>query len=76
VPWSALFVPAATPRGRVQKLNQAIAGVLQDPAFVARLADFGAEPYKISSAELATRITAESDRLARVIRDAKISIEQ
>jgi tripartite-type tricarboxylate transporter receptor subunit TctC len=43
--WHALFVPAATPKPVVDKLNAVLQGVMDDPATVKAWADTGVAPY-------------------------------
>jgi tripartite-type tricarboxylate transporter receptor subunit TctC len=43
--WHALFVPGATPKPAIDKLNAILQGVMDDPAIVKSWADTGVTPY-------------------------------
>lgn len=68
-----LAAPAGTPPDVVRKLDGAIASALKDEAFLARLAQLGLEPSKVSKAEYPRFIQSEITRWAQVIKDAGIT---
>jgi tripartite-type tricarboxylate transporter receptor subunit TctC len=70
-----LAAPAGTPPDVVRKLDGAIASALKDEAFLARLAQLGLEPSKVSKAEYPRFIQSEIIRWAQVIKDAGIQPE-
>jgi tripartite-type tricarboxylate transporter receptor subunit TctC len=70
-----LAAPAGTPPDVVRKLDGAIASALKDEAFLARLAQLGLEPSKVSKAEYPRFIQSEITRWAQVIKDAGIKPE-
>jgi tripartite-type tricarboxylate transporter receptor subunit TctC len=49
--WFGMFVPAKTPRGIVNRLNQETSNVLRIPSMQEKLAKIGAEPMDMSTAE-------------------------
>ena len=70
--WSALIGPKGMPADVVQKINAAMAEVLNDPAIRKRLIDEGSEIRIMSPAELGNFIRAENARWVRVVKDAGI----
>jgi tripartite-type tricarboxylate transporter receptor subunit TctC len=49
--------------------------VIQSPEFRARMADIGAEPIGNSSAQMAQQIASETEKFAKLVKDAKVEIE-
>jgi tripartite-type tricarboxylate transporter receptor subunit TctC len=70
--WHGIAAPKGTPGELVDKLNATVNAVLEDPAMKPKLADLGAEPAPLSTAELRTFISAEVDKWAKVIKFADI----
>lgn len=75
--WFGIAVPRATPEPVVERLRGAIADATAGSAFQQRFANFGVqvrqpEPQGVIDGLLAT----ESDRWARVIREANLSLEE
>lgn len=67
--WYGLLLPATTPAATVEKINQAVARVLADPAVVAALDKAGIVPMKMSTAEFkafAAKDAAEMRQLVQV----------
>jgi tripartite-type tricarboxylate transporter receptor subunit TctC len=73
--WYGLMAPARTPPAIIETLNRASVAVLADPVVRARIAEQGAEVVASTPAELRAFIKDETERLARVIRGANISID-
>ena len=73
--WYGLMAPAKTPPAIIETLHRASVAVLAEPAVRARMAEQGAEVVASTPAELRAFIKDETDRLARVIRAANISID-
>jgi tripartite-type tricarboxylate transporter receptor subunit TctC len=73
--WYGLFVPAQTPRPILTRLNEHIAAILAQPDMVQRLAAQGAEASANTPDAFSRFMRAESARLARVIKAAKIRLE-
>ena len=73
--WYGLMAPAKTPPAIIETLHRASVAVLADPAVRARMAEQGAEVVASTPAELRAFIKEETERLARVIRAANISID-
>ena len=73
--WSALIGPKGLPAEVVQKVNAAMAEVVNDPAVRKRLVDEGSEVRVMSPAELAAFIRAENARWVKVVKDAGIKAQ-
>lgn len=72
--WFAFFAPAGTPAPIVEKLNQAISQIAQSDAIRDRLAPLGMEPASSTPAQLREMVRAEKDKWARVIAEAKVTV--
>ena len=66
-PWFAVFVPAATPKPIVNKLNAALLDALKSPEIKAKFDGIGAEPLGTSPDELANYLNKEIERWGKVI---------
>ena len=73
--WFGLLAPAHTPAIIVATLHRETVAVLREDSVRARLAEQGAEVVGNSPEEFRAFIRAETDRLARVIRGAKIQLD-
>ena len=70
--WSALIAPKGVPAEVVQKVNAAVAAILNDPVVRQRLIDDGAEVSTMTPAELGTFMKAENVRWVKVVKDAGV----
>ena len=73
--WNGIFVPAGTPAAVVERLNQGLNAVIQDPDVMAKLATLSVQARPNTPAEFGTFVSAETARWAKVIHDAGISPE-
>jgi tripartite-type tricarboxylate transporter receptor subunit TctC len=73
--WFALLAPAKTPPALVRDYNAALNAVVNDPAFVARLKELGAETMAGTPANANDYIQKEITRWGAVIRSANISLD-
>ncbi|WP_426954275.1 tripartite tricarboxylate transporter substrate binding protein [Muricoccus radiodurans] len=71
--WTALFVPAATPRPIIEQLDRATREVL--PHLTARFAELGLEPLVAGSVEISGLLRSEIARWTQVIRAARITAD-
>jgi tripartite-type tricarboxylate transporter receptor subunit TctC len=67
-----IVAPGNTPIAIVDKLNKEINAALADPRMEARLADIGAVPIPMTSAEFGKVIAAETEKWGNVVRAAHI----
>ena len=73
--WFGLLAPAQTPAAIVATLARETVAVLREAAVRARLGEQGAEVVGDTPEEFRAFIRQETDRLARVIRAAKIQLD-
>lgn len=73
--WDGIGAPAGTPPEIIAILNREVNAALVDPAFKARLADLGAEPFANSPAEFGRFIVEYTEKWGKVIRAAGIKAE-
>ena len=74
--WSGVFVPAATPRQMVLRINAAAREAMASPALQARFAELGAELAEPGPPEdLARFVTAEIEKWSNVVRQTGMSVQ-
>ena len=73
--WSGVLGPAGLPADIVARLNRGITEVLKDPQMRDALLNAGAATAGGSASEFAAFIRAESEKNARVVKEAKISAD-
>jgi tripartite-type tricarboxylate transporter receptor subunit TctC len=74
--WNAVLAPAGTPAATVQGLSDAIARVLREPGFAARLAELGVQvPDDLSPAAAAAFVAAETRKWDALVASAGIRAE-
>jgi tripartite-type tricarboxylate transporter receptor subunit TctC len=75
VTWFGVVTTGGTPAAIVDKLNSAIAAILQKPSVRQRLIDFGMEPLSESPGAFADRIQKDYEKYGTVIKAAQIKID-
>ena len=70
--WYGVGAPKGTPVDIIDKLNNEIEAGLADPNMQARIADFGGTVFALSAADFAKFIAEETEKWAKVIREADI----
>jgi tripartite-type tricarboxylate transporter receptor subunit TctC len=76
VTWYSFVAPAGTPKPVIDKLNREISAIVEAPQMKERLSkDQGIEADAMTPEELAKLYRAETDKWAKVIRDAKLAPE-
>ncbi len=70
--WYGVLAPAATPKPIINKLNKIIVAVLSTPDMQDRYARQGVNAIPGTVAEFSKLFKSETDKWARVVRDAKI----
>jgi tripartite-type tricarboxylate transporter receptor subunit TctC len=73
--WYGIVVPAGTPRPIIDRLNKEIVAAVKSSEINDRLLKEAVIPSGNSPEEFAAHIKAEFDRMARVIREAKIVLD-
>lgn len=74
--WFGLVGPAGLSEDVVQKLNKETNTVLKSPEILEKLRSLGADPAGGSSSDFATLIRSDKERLAKLIKEAGISISK
>jgi tripartite-type tricarboxylate transporter receptor subunit TctC len=72
--WIGMFAPAKTPPAVVARLNAETVKALNNPAVIARLGKFGAEPMPMSLKEFDAFVKKEIDINAALVKAAGIKI--
>lgn len=67
-----LFAPAATPKPIIGRLNDEIVRTLKMPDIRERLVNNGVEPFGTTPEQLASKISSESARMRKLIKEAGI----
>ena len=73
--WFGVLAPAATPKDIVTRLNAEIVKIVASADFRQRLQEIGAEPVGNSPDQMAAQIRADTEKFARLVKDAKVSID-
>ena len=73
--WFGVLAPAATPKDVVARLNAEMVKVIQSPEFRKRMDEIGAEPIGSSTDQMAQQIKSETEKFARLVKEAKVTIE-
>ena len=73
--WFGVLAPAATPKDIVVRLNTEMVKVIQSPEFRKRMDEIGAEPIGDSTDQMARQIKGETEKFAKLVKDAKVTIE-
>ena len=74
-PWFAVFMPAATPKDIVAKVNTALLEAMIDPDVVKRFETIGAEPVGSTPEEMAQHLARESERWTKLIQERGIKLD-
>jgi tripartite-type tricarboxylate transporter receptor subunit TctC len=73
--WFGLVAPAATPPAAVERIQQAVAQALKEPAVRERLAGQGLYPSGTTPKDFTAQIGSEIDKMKRVAAYAKIALD-
>ena len=73
--WFGLVAPAGTPAAAVDRIPQAVAQALKEPALRERLAGLGLYPSGTTPAEFTAQIGHEIDKMKRVAAYAKVALD-
>jgi tripartite-type tricarboxylate transporter receptor subunit TctC len=73
--WYGISAPKGTPADIVAILNKSIGAGLADPKVKAKLAELGGVPMPMSPAEFGKLVADETEKWAKVVKFANISVE-
>ncbi|MBL8307832.1 MAG: tripartite tricarboxylate transporter substrate binding protein [Rubrivivax sp.] len=73
--WFGVLAPAGTPRDVVARLSSEMMKIIQSPEFRKRMDEIGAEPIGNTPEQMARQIRDDTEKFARLVRDAKVTIE-
>jgi tripartite-type tricarboxylate transporter receptor subunit TctC len=73
--WFGVLAPTGTPKEVVARLNTEMVKVIQSPEFRKRMEEIGAEPVGNSTDQMAQQIKDETDKFAKLVKDAKVTID-
>ena len=73
--WYGISAPKGTPPEIVEILNKSVAAALTDPKMHAKFVDLGGIPMPMSPAEFGQLIADETEKWAKVVKFANISVE-
>ena len=73
--WYGIAAPKGTPPEAIEVLNKAVAAALADPKMKARLAELGGTPMPMSPEEFGKLVADETEKWAKVVKFAGISVE-
>ncbi|HSW05344.1 tripartite tricarboxylate transporter substrate binding protein [Aquabacterium sp.] len=73
--WFGVLAPAATPKDVLARLNTEMVKAIQSPEFRKRMEEIGAEPIGNSAEQMALQIKSETEKFAKLVKDAKVSID-
>jgi len=73
--WFGVLAPAGTPKELVTRLNAEMVKVIRSPEFRKRMEEIGAEPIGSSTDQMAQQIKDETEKFAKLVKDAKVTID-
>ena len=73
--WYAMYVPLNTPKAVADSINMALSKALKTPALVAKIEAAGTELQPGSAEEVQAWTQRDTEKWAKVIRDAQITID-
>ena len=73
--WFGILAPAATPAPIVDRVSKEIARIVNQPDFRKKMEEIGAETIGNTPAQMARQIKDDTERFARLVKDAKVAIE-
>ncbi len=73
--WFGFLGPAATPAAAANRINDAVARLLRDPAVLERLDKQGIEPRALSNADFSRLLAADFQRMAQVVKASGAKID-
>ena len=74
-PWYGVFAPAGTPAAVLTQLQALIGKALEAPDVREKLANVGAEPYRLSNEQFMALIRSELPRWAKAVKDSGATVD-
>ena len=73
--WYGVLAPAGTPKPIIDRLNTEMLTIIRSPAFAAAMANGGCEPLGSTPAEMASLISSEMVKFAKIVKDGNLVVE-
>ena len=73
--WNAIFVPAATPKDIIARLDAELVKAVNSPDVRERFAALGAEPASRTSEQMAAYLRSEIDKYGKIVRAIGLKID-
>ena len=73
--WQGFALPAKTPQAYVNKLHDAYVKAVSNPEIKQKLIGAGIDPLQSTPAEMAAYMKSETEKWAKVIKIANITVE-
>jgi tripartite-type tricarboxylate transporter receptor subunit TctC len=73
--WFGVLAPVATPKPVLTRLSDEMMRIIRSPDFQKRMAEIGAEPVGNTPEQMASQIKNDTDKFARLVKDAKVTID-
>jgi tripartite-type tricarboxylate transporter receptor subunit TctC len=73
--WFGVLAPAGTPKEITARLSTEMIKIIQSPEFKKRMDEIGAEPVGNTPEQMAAQIKSETEKFARLVKEAKVTIE-
>jgi tripartite-type tricarboxylate transporter receptor subunit TctC len=73
--WFGVLAPVATPKEVVTRLNTEVVNIVNSAEFKKRMEEIGAVPLGSSAAQMASQIKTDTERYAKLVKDAKVTAQ-
>lgn len=73
--WFGVLAPVQTPKPAVQRLADEMRKIIRSPEFAKRMAEVGAEPIGNTPEEMARQIRDETEKFAKLVKQAGVVID-
>ncbi|THC46351.1 tripartite tricarboxylate transporter substrate binding protein [Massilia sp. Mn16-1_5] len=73
--WFGVLAPVATPKEVVTRLNTEVVNIVNSAEFKKRMEEIGAVPVGNSAAQMASQIKTDTERYAKLVKDAKVTVQ-
>lgn len=73
--WFGVLAPAGTPKEVVTRLNTEMVNIIQSADFRRKMDDIGADPIGNTPEQMGRQIKEDTERFARLVKEAKVVLE-